>query len=76
MTVLFATLGLGIALLIRRYAASPRTSWLRATVALTVLSWIPDLFADADISTKAVLMTTHLVAAAIVIPTIARRLRA
>lgn len=76
LTVLFAALGLAIALLIRRYAASPRTAWLRTTVALTVLSWIPDLLSDSDTPTKAILMTTHLVAATIVIPAVARRLRA
>ncbi|MDX6281537.1 MAG: hypothetical protein QOH03_2608 [Kribbellaceae bacterium] len=76
MTVLFAALGLLIALVLRRYAASPRTAWLRITVALTVLSWIPDLLADAHTPTKAILMTTHLVAAAIVIPAVARRLHA
>ncbi|MEV8378482.1 DUF6069 family protein [Kribbella sp. NPDC056861] len=75
MTVLFAALGLLLALAIRRYAASPRTLWLRTTIALTVLSWIPDLLADADAATKAILMTTHLVAAAIVIPAVASRLR-
>jgi hypothetical protein len=75
MTVVFAILGLLIALGLRRYAGSPRTAWIRTTVALTALSWAPDLLANADTSTKAVLMTTHLVAAAIVIPTIARRLR-
>jgi hypothetical protein len=45
-------------------------------VALTALSLVPDVLADADTSTKAVLMVTHLVAAAIVIPAVARRLRA
>jgi hypothetical protein len=75
MTVVFAILGLLIALGLRRYAGSPRTAWIRTTVALTVLSWTPDLLADAAPSTKAVLMTTHLVAAAIIIPAVARRLR-
>jgi hypothetical protein len=45
-------------------------------VALTVLSLVPDALADADTSTKVLLMVTHLVAAAIVIPAVARRLRA
>jgi len=70
------TLGLLIALVLRRFAGSPRTAWIRTTVALTVLSLVPDVLADADASTKALLMVTHLVAAAIVIPTVARRLRA
>jgi hypothetical protein len=42
---------------------------------LTALSLVPDAIVDADPATKALLMLTHLVAAAIVIPAIARRLR-
>jgi len=41
---------------------------------LTVLSFVPDMLADADVGTKALLMFTHVVAAAIVIPAVARRL--
>jgi hypothetical protein len=76
LTVIFSVLGLLIALVLRRFARSPRTAWIRTTVALTALSLVPDVLADADTSTKAVLMVTHLVAAAIVIPAVARRLRA
>ena len=62
--------------MLRRSAARPRTAWIRTTVALTALSLVPDVLADADTSTKALLMLTHVVAAAIVIPAVARRLRA
>jgi hypothetical protein len=44
-------------------------------VVLTVLSLVPDVIADATPATKALLMLTHLVAAAIVIPAVARRAR-
>ncbi len=74
LTVIFSVVGLVIALVLRRFAGSPRTAWIRTTVALTVLSLVPDVLADADTSTKALLMVTHLVAAAIVIPAVARRL--
>lgn len=74
LTVIFAVLGLLIALMLRRFAGRPRTAWIRTTVALTVLSLVPDVLADADTSTKALLMVTHVVAAAIVIPAVARRL--
>ena len=74
MTVIFAVLGLVIAVALRRFAHHPRAAWLRATVALTALSFVPDALADAAVSTKALLMLTHLVAAAIVIPAVARRL--
>lgn len=73
---MFSVLGLVIALVLRRFAGSPRTVWVRTTVALTVLSLVPDVLADADTSTKVLLMVTHLVAAAIVIPAVARGLRA
>jgi hypothetical protein len=76
MTGMFAVLGLVVALVIRRFAGSPRTAWIRTTVALTVLSFVPDLLADAAVATKVLLMVTHVVAAAIVIPVVARRLRA
>jgi hypothetical protein len=35
---------------------------------------VPDLLADAAVATKVLLMVTHVVAAAIVIPAVARRL--
>lgn len=74
MTVIFCVLGLVIATALRRFARHPRTAWLRTTVALTVLSFVPDVLADAAASTKVLLMVTHVVAAAIVIPAVARRL--
>lgn len=76
LTVIFSVVGLVIATVLRRFARSPRTAWVRTTVALTVLSFVPDVIADAATSTKVLLMLTHVVAAAIVIPAVARRLRA
>jgi hypothetical protein len=76
LTVMFSVIGLLIAVGLRRFARRPRTTWIRTTVALTALSLVPDLLADAAPTTKALLMVTHLVAAAIVIPAVARRLRA
>ncbi|WP_255509920.1 DUF6069 family protein [Micromonospora sp. AP08] len=57
-----------------RFARRPRRTFVRTTVALTVLSL--DVIADAGTATKALLMLTHLVAAAIVISAVARRLAA
>ena len=74
MTVIFSVLGLVVAAALRRFARHPRAAWIRATVALTVLSFVPDLLAEAAGATKVLLMLTHVVAAAIVIPAIARRL--
>ncbi|MCO1660979.1 DUF6069 family protein [Pseudonocardia humida] len=74
LTAIFSIIGLVIAVVLRRFARRPRTAWIRTTVALTVLSFVPDVLTDADGATKLTLMLTHVVAAAIVIPTVARRL--
>jgi hypothetical protein len=76
LTVMFSVIGLLIALGLRRFARHPRTTWIRTTVALTVLSLVPDVLIDAATITQVLLMVTHLVAAAIVIPVVARRLPA
>lgn len=73
-TLVFALVGLAIAAGIRRWAAAPRRTWLVTTGVLTVLSFGPDLVADAATSTKLLLMTTHVVAALVVVPALARRL--
>jgi hypothetical protein len=74
MTAIFSGVGVVIALVLRRFARRPRTAWVRTTVVLTVLSFVPDVLADAGVATKALLMLTHVVAAAVVIPAVARRL--
>ena len=73
LTFIAALLGVGIAALCRR-AAAPRTRFLQVTLALVAVSFVPDVTADAALSTKLLLMTTHLVAAAVVIPALAARL--
>ena len=50
--------------------------FVRTTVVLTALSFVPDVIAPAAPATKMLLMLTHLVAAAIVIPAVARSLSA
>lgn len=74
LTAIFSVIGLVIALVLSRTARSPRTAFVRTTVVLTALSLVPDVLADATTATKLLLMFTHLVAAAIVVPVIARRL--
>jgi hypothetical protein len=76
LTVIFSVAGLALALVLARMAGRPRAAFVRTTIALTTLSLVPDAFADAAAATKMLLMLTHLVAAAIVIPAIARRLSA
>ncbi|WP_433318986.1 DUF6069 family protein [Micromonospora sp. CA-269861] len=76
LTAVFSLIGVVIAALLARFARHPSRTFVRTTVALTVLSLVPDVIADAGVATKALLMLTHLVAAAIVIPAVARRLAA
>jgi len=76
LTVICSVVGLVVALMLARSARRPRTAFVRATIVLTALSLVPDVLADASAATKVLLTLTHLVAAAIVIPAIARRLSA
>lgn len=76
LTAVFSLVGLVLALVLARRAHHPRTAFVRTTLVLTALSLVPDVLADASVATKVLLMATHLVAAAIVIPAIARRLAA
>ncbi|MFL6158594.1 MAG: DUF6069 family protein [Marmoricola sp.] len=74
MTLLFTLVGFGIAVGLRRWTHDARTAWIRTTVVLTTLSFVPDLLADAATGTRLTLMATHLVAALVVVPGIASRL--
>jgi hypothetical protein len=76
LTALFSLVGLALAAALARFARTPRRTFVRATVILTALSLVPDVIVGAAPSTKALLMLAHLVAAAIVIPVVARRLPA
>jgi hypothetical protein len=76
LTVIFSLVGVGIATVLSRTARRPRHTFVRTTLVLTALSLVPDAIADAAPATKALLMLTHLVAAGIVIPAVARRLAA
>ena len=76
LTAIFSVVGLVLALVLGRTARSPRTAFVRTTVVLTALSLVPDVLVDAATVTKGLLMVSHLVAAAIVVPAIARRLSA
>jgi hypothetical protein len=72
----FSVVGVLIALAIRRWASRPARTWVRVTVALTALSLVPPFLVDANLVTACTLVLVHLVAAAIVVPVIARRLAA
>jgi hypothetical protein len=74
LTLFFTALGVLIAKGTRRWASNARSAFVRITVALTALSLVPDLTADASTATIVTLMLTHVVAAAIVIPRVGDRL--
>jgi Family of unknown function (DUF6069) len=74
LTLVAAIVGTLIAAVLRRRATNPQRTFVLTTVALTVLSFVPDVTADAVTSTRLVLALSHVVAAAIVIPALASRL--
>ena len=70
-TLVGAALGVVLARLLRE-----RRRFVVVTVVLAGLSLIPAIAAPDDTATKAVLVGNHLLAAAIIIPTLSRRLTA
>ncbi|MEV5894886.1 DUF6069 family protein [Nonomuraea fuscirosea] len=76
LTAIFSLAGLVLAVALARWSRHARKAFVRITLALTVVSLIPDVLVGASVATKVLLMLTHVVAAAIVIPAVARRLSA
>ena len=74
LTLIFSLIGVGIAAAMARKARRPRTTFVRTAVALTALSFVPDITFGFDAASAATLITLHTVAAAIVVPTLAGRL--
>jgi hypothetical protein len=74
LTLVFSLVGVGIAAVMARKARRPRPTFVRTAVALTALSFVPDLTFGFDAGSAATLITLHSIAAAIVVPTLARRL--
>ena len=77
LTVVFSLIGVALAAILARTARHPRRAFVTTALVLLALSFIPDLtdvLAQWELSTKIALVLTHIVAAAIVIPTLARRL--
>ncbi|MFL6107875.1 MAG: DUF6069 family protein [Marmoricola sp.] len=74
LTVVFSLIGAGVAAVMARKARHPRTTFVRTAVALTVLSYVPDLISGFSAGSAATLIALHTVAAVIVVPTLARRL--
>ena len=74
LTLFFSLVGTGIAAVLARKARSPRSTFVRTAVVLTVLSYVPDLTVGFGAGSAASLIALHTVAAAIVVPTLAGRL--
>jgi hypothetical protein len=80
LTAVFSLVGVILAAILARTAKRPRSTFVRTTVTLLVLSIVPDFVAipglspDFDTATSFTLAALHLVAAAIVIPVLAGRL--
>jgi peptidoglycan/LPS O-acetylase OafA/YrhL len=74
LTLFFTAIGVALAKALSRWAAKPQHTFIVTTVVLTALSIVPDLTISATTATQVVLIATHLVAAAIVVPAVARAL--
>ena len=74
LTLVFSLVGVAMAAVMARKARHPRSTFVRTAVVLTALSFVPDLTFGFDAASAATLIALHTVAAAIVVPTLAKRL--
>lgn len=74
LTFMLSLVGIGIAAVLSRRARHAQSTFIRTTVGLTLLSFVPDVLAQASSVTRLSLMVSHVIAAAIVIPRLAARL--
>ncbi|MDQ1435001.1 MAG: hypothetical protein QOF59_1817 [Actinomycetota bacterium] len=74
LTFVASLIGVALAIVLSHRASRPTRTFVRTTLALTVVSIVPDVLADAQTATRFTLALTHIVAAAIVIPALASRL--
>jgi hypothetical protein len=75
-TGFFSVVGVVIAVALLRWSARPADRFVWTAVALTVVSLVPPLLSVANTATTTALLGLHLVPAAVMIPTLARSLRA
>ena len=74
LTFVGAVLGGLIAAGLKRLSSSPRRRFFEITAVLTALSCVPSVALPPDVATKLSLVTLHVLAAAIIVPVLARRL--
>ena len=75
-TGFFSVVGVVIAAALLRWSARPAERFVQTAVTLTAISVVAPLLSGADTATITALLGLHLVAATVMIPTLARRLRA
>jgi hypothetical protein len=74
LTFVAAVVGGLIAGALDRYSVDAHHRFLRITVALTALSCVPSIAMPPDVATKLALVAMHVLAAAIIVPVLARQL--
>lgn len=74
-TGFFSIVGVVIAVVLRRWSSQPPEWFVRTAVALTATSLVPPFLVDAEPSTSWTLALLHLVAAGVMIPSVAQGLR-
>ena len=74
-TGFFSVVGVVIAIALLRWSARPAERFMWTAVSLTAVSLIPPFLSGAEPTTVAALVGLHLVAATVMIPTLARTLR-
>ncbi|HEY2880307.1 DUF6069 family protein [Nocardioides sp.] len=73
-TGFFSLVGVVLAVALVRWSARPAERFVWTAVSLTVISLVPPFLVGASATTTAALLGLHLVAAAVMIPTLARSL--
>ena len=74
-TGFFSVVGIVIAAALLRWSARPAERFVWTAVSLTAISLVPPLLSGANTATTTALLGLHLVAATVMIPTLARSLR-
>jgi hypothetical protein len=74
-TGVFSVVGIVVAVALVCWSARPATRFVWTAGSLTTISLVPPLLSGATTATTTALLGLHLVAAAVMIPTLARSLR-
>jgi hypothetical protein len=74
MTGFFSVAGIVIAAAFLRWSNRPAARFVPTALSLTAISWVAPLLSGADATTISSLLVLHLVAATVMIPTLARSL--